>query len=278
MKNKNTVSRKMLFSGIILFIIVLVTVGILLKFKMNELFIKYVNDQITVQVELLAKVTEEKMNMEFEKMEGAAAFLNAGELGIEKVREIMTTLEAEAEGASLGLIKLNGDAIYGKSLNFSDFSGLQSAFRGNQIISYNKGKGILFALPIYRENNIKYVLYKLYKTDLLQERFEVDYHDGEGKVQIINRNHEVVIPCEYWETDCLDFFCNGEHSSKEHEELDKIMEVSMAATVYSKEHKMFAFAAEIGHTEMRLTGVLPETIATEGLLKIVALVLWVFGL
>ena len=278
MKNKNTVSRKVLFSGIFVFLIVLFVVGVLLKFKMNELFISYITDQITVQVELLAEVTEEKLNMEFKKMEGAAAFLNTGELGIEQVREIMNTLEQEAEGAQIGLIKLNGNAIYGKSLNFLDFSGIQTAFRGNKAISYNQQKGLLFTLPIYRGDNIKYVLYKLYKLDLLQERFAVDYHNGEGEVQIIDKNHEVIVACNDSDIECLNFFCNDEHSSKEHDELHKQMAVSIAATVYSPSQKMFAFAAEIGHTEMRLTGTVPEKIATEGLFKIVALVLWVFGL
>ena len=278
MKNKNTVSRKVLFSGIFVFLMVLFVVGVLLKFKMNELFISYITDQITVQVELLAEVTEEKLNMEFKKMEGAAVFLNTGELEIEKVREIMITLEEEAEGAQLGLIKLNGNAIYGKQLNFSDFSGIQTAFRGNKAISYNKEKGLLFTLPIYRGDNIKYVLYKLYKLDLLQERFAVEYHDGEGEVQIINANHEVIVACEDETVDSLKFFYNEEHSSKEHEELHKQMEVSIAATVYSPNQKIFAFAAEIGNTEMRLTGTVPEKIATEGLFKIVVLVLWVFGL
>ena len=41
---------------------------------------------------------------------------------------------------------------------------------------------------------------------------------------------------------------------------------------------MFAFAGEIGHTEMRLTGTIPEDIVAEGLFKIIFLILWVFGL
>ncbi len=278
MKNKNTVSRKILFSGIFIFIVILIMIAVLLKSKMNELFIDYMSEQVTIQIELLADATDEKLNMEFKKMEGVAAFLNTGELGIEKVREIMTTLEGEAEGASIGLIKLNGSAIYGKPLNFSDFSGIQESFRGKRVISYNKEKGMLFTLPIYRGDNIKYVLYKLYKTDIVQERFKIEYYDGQAEVQIINRNHDVIVADGHSETECLDFFCSDEHFSEEHEKLDKMMQVSMSATIYSKKHKMFAFAAEIGHTEMRLTGTIPEEIIAEGLFKIVFLILWVFGL
>ncbi len=278
MKNKNTVSRKGLFLGMALFILVLGAVGGLMRFKLQELLISYTNEQIAAQVSLLADVSAEKMNKEFKKMEGAAAFLEDGELEIEKVREIMGILEAEAEGATLGLLRLNENAVYGKPLNFFEFSGIQESFRGNKAISYSKERGLLFTLPIYRGNNIKYVLYKLYGTDLLAERFKVECYEGKGRVQILNKEHEVIVPCEQWETTSLDFFFDGENPTKEHEELDKKMEVSVAAAVYSAKLKAFAFAAEIGNTGMRLTGTVPADVVAEGISYIVNLVLWVFGL
>ena len=276
MKNKLGPGRKRLFTGIIVFIAVLAVVGIMMEQKMQSLLYQYMEKQVVRQAEILADLTQEKMETEKEKLNHIAWYLENQEIDKET---LMEAVEDKDKGVSMGVLALDGTAVYGKKLDGSEFSGIQEAFRGKEAVCYSERNGLLFTVPVFNGSNVKYVLYKLYDKMLLTEKFQISCYDGKGRTMLINRTGQIVMKGKEWGERDKDILKDKKISGG-YEVLNEKMQVSTSAASFIKtEHgNQFLFQAEIEQTDMILTGFVPERVVSEGISSIVTLVLWVFGL
>lgn len=261
--------------SIILFIVTMVIVGILMKFKMEALLISYMERQVTEQVRTMALLSSEQFELEIHNLESIAT-----EISVDKIDEsVLETVLGNKENVSVGILTLNGNSIMGKPLDFRDFKGIQDSFRGNSAVCYKEGEGVLFSTPIYSGKNVKYVLYKLYDESILPEKFGQECYDGQGKMAIITNNNQVVVP--FVNANVLaDDYLKSDMVQSSMSDLAEQMNVDTAATTYYKENKKgyFLFMSEIPQLNMYQIGYVPESFISEGLSTIVTLVLWVFGL
>ena len=274
MKNRLVKQRKRIILGIIVFVVVLLFVGVLMSIKMKDLLTKYMEKQVTSQAKILAELSEEQIRMELDGLRTIAVYLKVE--GAEWDNILLAASE-EKEGVRMGILELDGNALYGEPMDFSKFSGIQNAFRGNETVCYNDEFGLLFTMPVYNGKNIKYVLYKLYDKSVLEKEFGMECFDGVGKVVIADMN-EVVIPYRSVE-ESLELFETKE-SLEAFEVIREEMNISTASSVLGKceGEKVFYFVSEIGQTGLYLAGIVPEQIMSEGISYILTLVLWVFGL
>ena len=250
---------------------VMVLVGCLMSYKMKALLNEYMEKQVAQQAEIMAQLSEEKMKEETDELHYLVDYL---------IEDIIAegTFPGEKEGVSMGILTLDGRAVCGKVLERSRYSGIQDSFRGNEAVCYDKEGGLLFTVPVFHGDNVRYVLYRLYHPDVVQDYFGINGFSGNAKTLVTNRE-TIIVSSEGWSEEELAML----QTPQTREAFDLIQErlnVSTAAASYCKNQgrEDFFFLAEIGDTHLLLVGMIEENVVAEGISYTIRLVLWVFGL
>lgn len=257
-------------------IVIMIGVGVLMNVRLHSLLQGYAEKQVTEQARSLAALSAEQFELEIYALENAAAKVPAD---VEADDEILELVISGSENVSMGLLCLDGTALVGDTLSFSDFPGIQNAFRGNSSVCYKEGQGILFTTPVYDEENVKYTLYKLFDESVLLDKFGISCYKGHGKVAILNQEGEIVIPFPDTNIVTADFL-DKDIIKDSLRELSEKMNVDTAAAVYYKDNNVgnFLFISEVKQLGIYLVGTVPENVLTDGISTITALIMWVFGL
>lgn len=256
--------------------LIMIGVGVLMNFRLNRLLHTYTEKQITEQARTLAALSAEQFELEMHNLENIAQSIKSDAKEMEAVLNICI---GNHENAAMGILCLDGTAFVGKTLNFTDFPGIQKAFRGRTAVCYKSGQGVLFTTPVYDEENVEYVLYKLYDESILLSKFGIDCYQGQGNVLIVDQGGQVIIPFSDAHLSSTEFL-DRDVVQTGLSELAEKMNVDTAAATYYKDDEggHFLFVSEVGQLGMYLTGTVSETTAADGISTITALVLWVFGL
>lgn len=256
--------------------LIMIGVGVLMSLRLKSLLQSYSEKQVTEQARTLADLSSEQFELEIHNLESIAQSVKANVDQIEAFLDISTGGD---ENVSMGILCLDGTAFIGETLSFTDFPGIQKAFRGHSAVCYMAGQGILFTTPVYDEENVEYVLYKLYDESVLLRQFGITCYKGQGDVAIVDQGGKVVIPFSNVKLSTIEFL-NQDVIRKALAEVSEKMNVDTAATVYYKDDigGHFLFMSEVGQLGLFLTGTVPGTAVAEGVNTITALILWVFGL
>ena len=156
---------------IIILVVVLIImsgVGILMNFKLRDLLQRYTENQVTEQARALAQHSSEQFRLEMNSLESVAKNISSD---AEMDSKILDTVIGDKENVSMGILRLDGTALVGETLNFADFSGVKKAFHGHSAVCYKEGQGVLFTTPVLDGENVIYVLYKLYDESILLSKF-----------------------------------------------------------------------------------------------------------
>ena len=264
-----------------LFVVVLAIVGYLMQSKMMQLLTAYMEKQVAIQAQFLAGQIDEAISAELEQLELMAEYIrkkcadNEGNWnGSESAIMSELAVFAQKEGASVGLLGLDGNALYGESLDFAAFSGIVDSLRGKTTVCYNSERGLLYTAPVYSVNNVKYVVYKLLDNGSIGSDIEVACYNGEGDAMITDNHAQVIVP---FKDERNARFINDD-PSRMCADIEKKLSVSTSAAFYRKDGGNYVFASELKFGKMYLIGVAPEAAVSKGISNITALVLWVFGL
>ncbi|MBO5388526.1 MAG: response regulator [Lachnospiraceae bacterium] len=275
MKNRKRFINFRTVLSVIALLGVMVVVGSLLGMKLNQVLIEHMEKQVTEQSKLLSEQIEQVIEIQFVQLNNIAGAVEKNEKNPE---EVLDTVMQEREGVSVGVLKLDGSVLMGMPLDITKYDGVKSSFRGEEAVSYVAGEGMTFSVPIYRGENIKYVLYKKYDDDVLADTFGRDCYDGEGHVLWANKNFEIVIPF-------VDASYGGELLQKDEVQdgfkaIKNKMELTTAASTFVKcdNGRFFIFVSEVENYGVYTVGVIPENALSDGITYITTLVLWVFGL
>ncbi|MBO6236063.1 MAG: response regulator, partial [Schwartzia sp.] len=131
-----------------------------------------------------------------------------------------------------------------------------------------------------KEENIRYVLYKFYRSETVAERFPLAARVGMGHIFLCERDTGRVVVDYGGNADSGRFYKEDEHTLID---LDRLMpEVEKAgAAAFASESlggEYFPCAAEVQNWNFLLVGYADRDFFSGGLEKIHLLVLWVFGL
>ena len=258
-----------------LFGLVLILVGTLFQGRVGELLTDYTEHQMRRQAEALASQAAEKLGTELENLAYIASKIESDP---QEIGRFMPLIVNDA-GVQHGLLALDGRALYGSTVDPSMYDGIQTAFRGKSAITFASRQGLLFTCPVFHARNIKYVLYRLYPIDTIERRFSISCYDDLGKVMIVTREGDVVIPFAGSTPEDVAFL-QSEGLQKAYKTMHREMEVSVAAarTFMTKPEPMILFEAEIPGTNYLVAGFVPKEKASEGINNITLLVVWVFSL
>ncbi len=270
-------SRKML-GGFLIFAFIMLLVGFLLSRKLNTLLREHITHLVSAEAQQWAELTDTMLNDELDTLKGISKEIENNEEDYKNIVDIYSTV-SKGRDCSYGLLRLDGTAIYGEPLQSSDFSGIRESFRGNPSISYGKGKGLLFTMPVCHNNNVKYVLYKKYATDMIAKNFAIFCFGGDGYVSVQDTDGLIAIEPKGSVLARSEIWKSSEYNYVKSELNDKL-NVSSSASVYCTiaGESYYFFKSDLTWTGMSLVGVVPAKVAENDLENITLLVIWVFSL
>ena len=276
MKRNSTNGKHRIIGVLFIVTLILVGVGVLMSFRLNSLLQNYTEKQVTEQARTLADLSAEQFKLEISNLESIARNVKKN---ADTIASFLDISVEDDEKVRMGILCLDGTAYIGNTLNFTDFPGIQKSFRGHSAVCYKEGQGVLFTTPVYDDENVEYVLYKLFDESVLLQKFGITCYNGQGDIVIVDQMGQVVIP---FSNECLsesEFFSKTVIKNSL-EEVSEKMNVDTASAVYYKDEdgEHFLFMSEVKSLGLFLTGTVPGNAVAEGVHTITALILWVFGL
>ncbi len=275
MSNKRKYIDKRTTLGVAILVMAMLIVGGLLTIKMDQLLVNYMENQVVEQSNAVAAQVEQSVRIQFVQLNNIANALKEKDT---QICDILQTVKQEQEGISIGVLGLGGEVVFGNPIDDSGMDGIRKSFRGEQAVSYQRGKGLMFSVPVYSGENVKYVLYKLYEESVLQESFGLSCYNEQGQILLADAEREIMVPfkAEVLPKELL----SDEDVLRGFETIHEKMNVATSASTYvkCKEGEYFLFVTEVAQHGIYSVGIVPETVLAEGIHYITTLVLWVFGL
>lgn len=270
MKNKFSYTKKNRYKILTIFVILMIVVGILLSDRIIELQESYVERQLAQQTQIMAELVQERLGAELSSMNLAARLIESG--AVQEVRKM------EGAGVLDGLMALDGTAIYGEVLDFSIYEGIRESFRGNEAVSCDEEGNIVFSVPVFRGDNVKYVLYRKYTKNQLEQFFWLGGGDVKGKF-LVASGRQILFADAHWTPEDIAML-QDRGVLETYEEIHKKLSISLSAAEKGKffGESSYFFAAQISKKGLYLIGLVPKKQMEAGISYIVMMVVFVLGL
>ena len=119
MINKRLNGKFRVITVLIIVIVIMSGVGILMDMRLKSLLQVYVEKQVTEQARALALLAAERFELEMSNLEDVAENIP---VDVEADAEILDLVISNGENVTMGILCLDGTALVGRPLSFSDFS------------------------------------------------------------------------------------------------------------------------------------------------------------
>ena len=268
--NKKVDSNRILY-GVLLIVCGFVIIGIvcvLMWFKLMDITHTQIESHVADYSRMAAQVVDGCFDNELAVLGDIAASVDtdSGKL---------SNLFENQEGVSYGVMRIDGTSAYGKELKFSDYDCFFQTVRGTPAVSVHNDT-VLFTVPVYSGLNVKYVLYKLYSSDVLEKKINLICYNGLGECLLIDADGNVILRSENSTADMGQI--NTENNAAAIEAIRKAMNIKVSAAAYVSDEKTVIFAAETSYSGLYIMGFVPSDAPAGEISTIVPLVLWTFGL
>ena len=269
--NEKYIKKIILQFAIVLLILILA--GFFLRSEVNDLLNTTLEKTIAKQTSDMSIVAEERFAKELAELRIAAKYLeNHPNTATEE--NFLALLKQNNENISVGLLKLDGRAIHGKIISKWEFLRLTAAYRGNDVVDYCAGKGILFAVPVMRGGNVQAVIYRLYDDEILTDLFGLAEYNSDAKLLIQERNGQIIIPYKNYSKNDRNFFLDNEIQYGFKVIRDKLAtNKSAAAYCESEIGNYFLFATDLPQTNCTMIGYVPWAAVAGDIFRIYTLLL-----
>jgi len=258
------------FFGILLSFLVLMVVCVSMWLKMRGIIDKQTEEHIAKESEMIAEVVNNYFRSELQVLSEVTTFVDmqSGE---------MENFLAQEEGVSYGVLYIDGRPAFGEALDLGEYKGIIDAIHGNATVSCGKDSTILFSVPVYSGDNVKFVLYKLYEGHVLAEKIDINCYEGQGVCGIVDIDGNMVLQMNETKLE-VSYFAESKNA-KAVEAIRKKMNVNSAAAIISRaEEDKVLFVSETDYTSLYILGYVPLSLVASNIALIIPLVLWCFGL
>ena len=238
-----------------------------MQFKVEKMLNDSLEQVIAKRVADMGSIAEARFEMEFVQLR-----LTADYLGKHSSKEFedkaINSLKSLNPLAIIGMVKLDGESVYGPTISKRDFRQLSRAYQGNEVVDYCIGEGLLFAVPVMNGDNVRAVIYKLYDDQILTEHFRLTDHDPNTHIIIQERNGQIVVPyVNYGEADKTLFVDPTilEGFGKIRNKLTR----DRSAAIYYKDSmgELFLFGADLPQTNCSIIGYVPWNAVAGNILR-----------
>ncbi|MBR4904547.1 MAG: response regulator [Selenomonadaceae bacterium] len=256
-------------------LMILVTTGFFLRFEVNDLLNATLEQAMAKQTADLSIIAEERFAKELAELKIVAKYLEE-QPNMATEENFLRILKSGNENVSVGLMRLDETAILGKVISKWDFLRFPTAYRGNEVVDYCNGKGLLFAVPVMHGGNVKAVVYRLYDENLLSELFGLSEYNYGSDVRLLiqERNGRIIIPYKNYGEAEKNFFkdeaiINGFNAIRDKLERNK------SASVYCKSStgRFFLFATDLPQTNCTMIGYIEWAAVAGDIFRIYTLIL-----
>ena len=263
-KLKNTLSV------IFIIFVVLIVICLAMWVKMSDIIDKQLEEHVNQQAVTVSRVVNNSLNDELRLLSDATAFVDPADGSID-------LFFSEEEGVDYGVLSINGEAVSGKALNLQEYDGIFDALHGKASVSCS-GNNVLFAVPVYRGENVKYVLYKLYDSSALAKKIDLSCYGDGGEFVITDIDRNIILKAENSRIEAS-FFADAENEKAMAVISEKMNTRSTAAShVKGRYGDNILFAAETDYHSLYIIGYVDADKVAGVISLMIPLVLWCFGL
>lgn len=263
-KLKNTLSV------IFIIFVVLIVICLAMWVKMSDIIDKQLEEHVNQQAVTVSRVVNNSLNDELRLLSDATAFVDPADGSIDM-------FFSEEEGVDYGVLSINGEAVSGKALNLQEYDGIFDALHGKASVSCS-GNNVLFAVPVYRGENVKYVLYKLYDSSALAKKIDLSCYGDGGEFVITDIDRNIILRAENSRIEAS-FFADAENEKAMTVISEKMNTRSTAAShVKGSYGDNILFAAETDYHSLYIIGYVDADKVAGVISLMIPLVLWCFGL
>ena len=258
-----------------LFLVVISAIGYAVNTQMDGLLNEEMEDSVAQKGSIIARMAQERFGGELEQMRRNTLLLQEGG----DAEKIISTIVRGEPDIIAGMVDLYGNAVAGKALSYETRPQLNASMGGTGLIRYYSGLGLVFSVPVYYGENIRYVVYKVYSDELLKKRYFHIENELSNRILIYDKRSErVIVPYEgYGEGDPL--YDEKMRIPKGCEEIISKLSTQSSAAIFSGDidEKYGVFGADI-QDDFVLIGYVDWEPVVAGVKHIHRIVLWIFGL
>ncbi len=274
-KNTSKSNLKTVIGIVAAYCIVISAVCAILLSRINAEIEENIVNNVSVHAELGGDSLDKLLSVELERLKESAEIVQQGANGGDYISYLNGIAE---DGESYGILKIDGEALVGEALSFTEFSSIRDSFRGNASMCASDEGMVLFTVPIYNGQNVKYVLYKRSAVELLSDKLDFRMNISGTSTALADKKNGVFLALENWDKSEA-YFEDPAVLSAVNSVVEEMSVYASAASSYSyNDEKNCIFASEIGHTEFYLVGIVPFNEVSGDIYIIRTLVLWTFGL
>ncbi|MBR5163020.1 MAG: response regulator, partial [Schwartzia sp.] len=202
-------------------------------------------------------IAQERFDRELSELTLAANHLAMND-DEEDMTRLLESLRGTSGGLSVGLLSVRGDAIQGAALSRWKYPSLSRAFRGQNVIDYCVGRGLLFAVPVVRNGNVRAVLYRLYDDKGLADRFTLTDYNPAVRLLILDRLGNLIIPYKNYGESDKELF-NAPEVREAFWHIRQQLDTQRAAASYIEQdgNRYFVFASDLPKANCTVAGYVP---------------------
>ena len=253
-------------------------VCILLRVKLEGFLDQYESRQVLQKSTLVAELANENFRGRLNSLEAMARHIERRSYG----DETFASLNSDIRTFNYGLLSLGDGYFVGDTLagvTVEQFGCLAEALHGTKTFCYRKGKGLLFAVPVYHNRNIRYILYRLNRERGTDDFFDENCVSEKCYTVVLDSSDNPVIESKRgnWKNDsswrALDY-------AKVYERL-RLRDQWKGASVVSENvggELYYFYRAKLGYRGFSLVGMEPKAKVGAGLDRIPFLVFCVVGM
>lgn len=272
---KKRISIKTSLLIILIYLVVIGFVCILLVSRINVEIENNIISDVSERAKITATTLEDEFSSELEQLSEVASIIQHEETSDEYIRFLNAD---ENDGISYGILRINGEAVAGDKVDFTEYPAVLEAFRGNPDVSYCTNGTVLFAVPVYNGQNVKYVIYKLFQQDVLAEKFECDFGTKHAEMMVADVAGNIVMRFSSWNK--KESYFNDDAIAAAVDIISEEISTTASSAAYFKnsDGKFCLFAAELAYSDFHLIGTVPYSEVCGTIYVIRSLVIWTFGL
>lgn len=271
--SKKTRVKKLLskISIAMIYIVVIGFVCLLLVLRINTEVENSVVGDVAVRAELAADSLNDKFAAELSQLEEMSEMFRKEEDSAEYISYLNENSE---NGTVYGVLKINGEAAGGRPVRFEDYPAILDSFRGNVGVICGPAETIMFTVPVYSGQNVKYVMYKLYRCDVLTNNYGCNFGTENVSMVVMDKDGKIVLDLSR-----DDYFKERDIRGVADRIAKKISTSASAATrFFDDTGDNCLFAAELGYSDFYLLGVVPYDEVSGEISLVSTLVIWTFGM
>ncbi len=265
-----------LVSRFAIFILILSFIGFLVTTKMNTLLNTEMEDLVAMQAASSAQTARERFGGELEQLRRIGSLMTDNGM---QPRDLLIYLMNGEPDISAGISDLYGNVIAGMTLPEEAKIQLQMTMTGQSLARYYTGTGLVLSVPMLRNGNVRYVVYKVYSDNALRERYFHLVSEISSNILICEQNIErVIVPYNGYGPDNR-FFDEKRQLPKGWDKLKEKLSHQPAAAIYDPDidEDYVIFGAEISDHFIVL-GYADWQSVISGVARIHQIIFWIFAL